>query len=129
MQPETVNEDDRFRRHEDTSRSCSNPLWRRSGAATTVQDAVPGRTLIGRCVLKPARLATARASSAVRGPRSAAAVPRRASVPASASIPAGLGARPGRWRRLVPAAGYAVSVAVPVTALALLARERAGVVI
>lgn len=36
---------------------------------------------------------------------------------------------PGRWRRLLPAVGYAVAAAVPVTALALLAREQVGAVI
>ena len=36
---------------------------------------------------------------------------------------------PGRWRRILPAVGYAVAAAVPVTALALLAREQVGVVI
>ncbi|MDQ2781449.1 MAG: phosphatase PAP2 family protein [Actinomycetota bacterium] len=34
-----------------------------------------------------------------------------------------------RWRRLLPAVGYAVGAAVPVTALALLARERVDAVI
>lgn len=36
---------------------------------------------------------------------------------------------PGRWRRILPAVGYAVAAAVPVTALALLAREQVGAVI
>lgn len=34
-----------------------------------------------------------------------------------------------RWRRLLPAVGYAVAAAIPVTALALLVRERVDVVI
>ena len=36
---------------------------------------------------------------------------------------------PSRWRRLLPAVGYAVAAAVAVTALALLAREQVGAVI
>jgi membrane-associated phospholipid phosphatase len=48
---------------------------------------------------------------------------------ASAEATARTAAGPGRWRRLLPAVGYAVAAAVPVTALALLARERVGFVI
>ena len=36
---------------------------------------------------------------------------------------------PSRWRRLLPAVGYAVGMAVPVTALALLVRERVDTVL
>lgn len=48
---------------------------------------------------------------------------------ASARVTARSAAAPGRWRRLLPAVGYAVAAAVPVTALALLAREQVGFVI
>src|SRR5689334_13387619 len=54
-----------------------------------------------------------------RGPWLSAS--RRAAAPSSST--------PGRWRRLLPAMGYAVAAAVPVTALALVAREQVGAVI
>jgi membrane-associated phospholipid phosphatase len=48
---------------------------------------------------------------------------------ASARVSARSAAAPGRWRRLLPAVAYAVAAAVPVTALALLVRERVGAVV